>query len=175
MTYTESLSELCANIVTFSHFFTILMCNSTVLFCSIFGISFIITKTRPCNIQRFFSFVKIENFLGKKLILFLIFAQNICCGYTLEPPRPPSMFKAKIRKIGIPLHTPVFLYKVGLRGYILHGHVFLMLSLFPLANSSREIAATPCFKLKSLKSDFDAQLFKLVVRLSRMRKTIIIS
>ena len=49
-------------------------------------------------------------------------------------------FGAKIRKIGIPLHTPVLLYKSGvqggivlftevgwgLRGYTFHGHVFLM-------------------------------------------------
>ena len=36
-------------------------------------------------------------------------------------------FGAKIRKIGIPPHTPVFFYiKVGLRGYTFHGHVFLM-------------------------------------------------
>ena len=33
-------------------------------------------------------------------------------------------FGAKIRKIGIPPHIPVFLYKSG--GFILHGHVFLM-------------------------------------------------
>ena len=45
-----------------------------------------ITKTCPCNIQRFSS-VKIENFIRKMLIFFLIFAQNIDCGYTLEPPR----------------------------------------------------------------------------------------
>ena len=49
-----------------------------------------ITKTCPC---------KIENFHQKNLDIFLIFAQNIDCGYTLEPPRrggfneyPQSMF-----------------------------------------------------------------------------------
>ena len=38
------------------------------------------------------------------------------------------IFGAKIRKIGIPLHTPVLLYKSGVQvgGYTLHGHVFLM-------------------------------------------------
>ena len=41
--------------------------------------------------------------------LILIFAQNIDCGYTLEPP----------------LHIPILLYK-SVMGYILHGHVFLM-------------------------------------------------
>ena len=39
----------------------------------------IITKTRPFNIHRFLKLY--ENF-----DTFLIFAQNIDCGYTLEPP-----------------------------------------------------------------------------------------
>ena len=46
-----------------------------------------ITKTCPCNIHRFFSAVKNENFIGKNLIVFYIVAQNIHCGYTSEPPR----------------------------------------------------------------------------------------
>ena len=49
-----------------------------------------ITKTYPCNKQGFFfSHVKFENFIRKKniymYIFFLIFAQSIDCGYTLEP------------------------------------------------------------------------------------------
>ena len=48
--------------------------------------------------------------------IFLIFAQNIDCGYTLEPPRHNLCFGAKIRKIGIPLQTPVLLYKSGVQG-----------------------------------------------------------
>ena len=45
------------------------------------------TKTRPCNILQFFN-VKKDNFQMKKnVIFFLIFAQNIDCGYTLEPPQ----------------------------------------------------------------------------------------
>ena len=81
-----------------------------------------------------FKIVKNENFL----IFFLFLLHNIDCGYSLEPPRrggyneyPQSMlwsknkaeavltsthnlcFGAKIRKIGIPLHTPVSLYKSG--------------------------------------------------------------
>ena len=40
-----------------------------------------ITKTCPRNIERFFSPVKIENFIRKKIDIFLIFAQNIDCGY----------------------------------------------------------------------------------------------
>ena len=50
--------------------------------------------------------------------MFNNFAQNIDCGYTLEPPRrggsneySQSMFGRKIRKICIPLQTPVFQYK----------------------------------------------------------------
>ena len=39
-----------------------------------------------CNIQ-IFSALKIENFQLKKFGIFLIFAQNIDCGYTFEPPR----------------------------------------------------------------------------------------
>ena len=65
---------------------------------------------------------KNENFHRKKNDSFLIFDQNIDCGYTLEPPRRGEAvltsthnlcFGAKIRKIGIPLQTPVFLYKSG--------------------------------------------------------------
>ena len=49
--------------------------------------------------------VKIENFLYTFFDIFLIFAQNIDCGYTLEPPRrggsneyPQSMFWSKNKK-----------------------------------------------------------------------------
>ena len=54
----------------------------------------IITKTCPYDIQRLFSAVKIENFMGEKKFF----------------------FGTKIRKIGIPLHTPVLLYKSGVYG-----------------------------------------------------------
>ena len=49
--------------------------------------------------------VKNENFHWKNFDIFLIFAQNIDCGYTLEPPRrggfneyPQSMFWSKNKK-----------------------------------------------------------------------------
>ena len=49
--------------------------------------------------------LKIENFQQKIFDIFLIFAQNIDCGYTLEPPRrgssneyPQSMFWSKNKK-----------------------------------------------------------------------------
>ena len=48
---------------------------------------------------------KNENFRWKKINIFLIFAQNIDCGYTLEPPRRggsneylQSMFWSKNKK-----------------------------------------------------------------------------
>ena len=54
------------------------------------------------NIQIFSQVVKIENFRQKVFKIFLIFAQNIDCGYRLEPPRrvgssehPQSMFRSK--------------------------------------------------------------------------------
>ena len=48
---------------------------------------FYITKTRPCNIQRFFHACKNDNVQSKYFDYFHIFAQNIDCGYTLEPPQ----------------------------------------------------------------------------------------
>ena len=64
-----------------------------------------ITKTCPCNIQRFFSAIKNENFIRKMLSILLSFAQNIDYGYTLEPPRrggsnvySQSMFWSKNNK-----------------------------------------------------------------------------
>ena len=54
--------------------------------------------------------------------MFLIFAQNIDCGYTLGEADLTSThnlcFGAKIRKIGISLHTPVLLFKSGVQGGI---------------------------------------------------------
>ena len=62
------------------------------------------------------------------IYFFFFFAQNIDCGYTLEPPPPREAvlmsnhsllcFGAKIRKIGIPLRTPVLVYKSGVEGGI---------------------------------------------------------
>ena len=58
---------------------------------------------------KIFSVVKIENFQLKNFDIFLIFAQNIDCEYTLEPPRrggsneyPQSMFWSKNR------YTPAY-------------------------------------------------------------------
>ena len=56
-------------------------------------------------INRDFLALKILIFRLKKFDIFLIFAQNIDCGYTLEPPRrggsneyPQSMFWSKNKK-----------------------------------------------------------------------------
>ena len=70
-----------------------------------------------------FSVVKIEKFQKKGFDIFLIFAQNIDCGYTLEPPRrggsneyPQSMFWSKNKKNR---YTPAnLLYKSGVQGGI---------------------------------------------------------
>ena len=76
--------------------------------------------------------LKIENFQLKDFDILIIFAQNIDCGDTLEPPRrggsneyPHCMFWCKkIRKIGLPLHTPVLLYKSGVHGDIHYTDMF---------------------------------------------------
>ena len=59
------------------------------------------------------------------MFFFLIFAQNIDCGYSLEPPHRGLCFGAEIRKIGIHLRTPVLLYKKGFNG------VYISRTCFP--------------------------------------------
>ena len=56
-------------------------------------------------INRDFLALEVENIQLKNFDIFLIFAQNIDCGYTLEPPRrggsnkyPQSMFWSKNKK-----------------------------------------------------------------------------
>ena len=63
-------------------------------------------------INRDFLAQKMKIFSRKMFIFFLIFAQNIDCGYTLEPPRrggsneyPQSMFWSKNKKNR---YTPAF-------------------------------------------------------------------
>ena len=51
-----------------------------------------IKETCPCNIQEICKVVKNENFQWKIFDIFLIFAQNIDCGYTLEPPSQPTIY-----------------------------------------------------------------------------------
>ena len=88
----------------------------------------IITKTCQCNIQTFFELQKL-----KQNVFFLIFAQNINCGYTLEPPRrggsneyPQSMFWSKNKKKMYSPANPSFFYiKVRIKG------VYILRTCFP--------------------------------------------
>ena len=73
-------------------------------------VSEIITKTRLFKYMESFP-SKTKIFQIKNSDIFHISAQNIDCGYSLEPPRrggsneyPQSMFYAEIRKI---MYTPV--------------------------------------------------------------------
>ena len=52
-------------------------------------------------------------FIEKKIDIFLIFAQNIDCGYMLDE-YPQSMFWSKNKK-NTGLHTPVLLYESGVQ------------------------------------------------------------
>ena len=75
------------------------------------------------NIQKILP-PKNENFHIKKSDIFHISAQNIDCGYSLEPPRrggsneyPQSIFWAEIRKLMYTHVNPSFtIQKWGLRG-----------------------------------------------------------
>ena len=63
-----------------------LFCKTEIIMSIMFIVAHVyITKTRPCNIQGFFTAVKRKQNLIKKNVL--IFAQNIDCGYTFEPPQ----------------------------------------------------------------------------------------
>ena len=67
---------------------------------------------------------KNENFQIKILIFFNVSAQNIDCGYSLEPPRrggsneyPQSMFLSRNKKNNVYHCQPQFYYiKVGFKG-----------------------------------------------------------
>ena len=69
-------------------------------------------ENMPMQYTEIFLALKIENFQLKNFDIFLIFAQNIDFGYTLEPPRrggsneyPQSMFWSKNKKNRF---TPVY-------------------------------------------------------------------
>ena len=76
--------------------------------------------------------LKIKNFKLKNFDIFLIFAQNIDCGYMLVPPRrggsneyPQSMFWSKNKKNRyIPAYS-IFYIKVGYKG------VYMSWTCFP--------------------------------------------
>ena len=77
-------------------------------------------KTCPCNIQRIFSEAKIENFIGKIRFILICLLKTLIVGTRLNCLAEAVLtsthnvcFGAKIQKIGIPLHTPVLLYRSG--------------------------------------------------------------
>ena len=90
----------------------------------------------PMQYTEIFKVVKMKIFSRKILIFdfFLIFSQNIDCGYMLERPRrgnsneyPQSMFWSKNKKNSYTPAYPSFaIQKLGLRGNSLHRYVFLM-------------------------------------------------
>ena len=66
---------------------------------------------------------KNDNFQMKCFDIFLIFAQNIDCGYMLEPPQrgssneyPQSMFSSKNKKKVYPCEPQFYYIKVGCKG-----------------------------------------------------------
>ena len=77
---------------------------------------------------------KIENFQTKKSNIFPISAQNIDCGYSLEPPLwggsneyPQSMFLSRNKKINVYPCKPQFYYiKVGFKGVSYIGVFYVM-------------------------------------------------
>ena len=76
------------------------------------AILFFHSENSPMQYTKIFSALKIENFQLKNFDIFLSFAQNIDCGYTLEPPRrggsneyPQSMIWSKNKKNR---YTPAF-------------------------------------------------------------------
>ena len=87
------------------------LCNP--LICSLMFNLSNITKTCPVQVfTEIFSEEKIEKFISKCSTFFYIFAQNIHCGFgevVLTSTHNVS-FGSKLRKLGIPLYTPILLY-----------------------------------------------------------------
>ena len=78
----------------------------------------------PIQIYRRFHHQKLKQISDKSPDIFRMSAQNIDCGYSLEPPRrggsneyPLSMFLSKNKKNNVYPCKPQFYYiKVGLKG-----------------------------------------------------------
>ena len=92
-----------------------------------------ITKNTPIQIYGEFRPTKTENFQIKNSDIFHISAQNIDCGYSLEPTRrgssneyPQSMFSSKNKTNNVYPCKPQFYYiKVGFKGGQNNTGVFL--------------------------------------------------
>ena len=91
-------------------------------------------ENTPIQIHWEFYHQKMKNFRCRILVVFIFSAQNIDCGYLLEPPRrggsneyPQSMYWSRNKKNKVYPYKPPVLYKMwGLRGSRLYKHVFLM-------------------------------------------------
>ena len=92
-------------------------------------------ENMPIQIYRKFHLQKLKKIQIKNSDIVHISAQNIVCGYLLEPPwlsdsneYPQSMVLSKIRKNNNVYHRkPKFYYKKGgFRGSKLYRHVFVM-------------------------------------------------
>ena len=92
-------------------------------------------ENTPIQIYRKFHLQKLKIFrLKKKTDIFHISAQNMDCGYSLEPPRrggsneyPQSMVLSRNKKNNVYPCQPQFYYiKVGFKGWKLYRHVFVM-------------------------------------------------
>ena len=84
---------------------------------------------------------KNEKFQIKNSDVFHISAQNIDCGYSLEPPRrggsneyPQSMFLRRNRKNVYPCKPQFYYIKVGFKGSKLYRYVFEMFVTFTNSN-----------------------------------------
>ena len=83
-----------------------------------------ITKTRLFKYIQNISPPKTDNFSGKNFDIFHISAQNIDCGYSLEPPYqggsneyPQFMFLSRNKKINVyPCKPQLYYIKVGFKG-----------------------------------------------------------
>ena len=84
--------------------------------------TFSLRKHAYSNILQILS-PKNENFQIKNSDIFHVSAQNIDCGYSLEPPRrggsneyPQSIFRSEIRKNVYPCQPQFYNIKVGFKG-----------------------------------------------------------
>ena len=88
------------------------------------GVKNYITKTRLFKYIETFTTKKLANFQIKNSNIFHISAQNIDCGYSLEPPRrggfneyPQSMFLSRNKKNNVyPCKPQFYCIKVGFKG-----------------------------------------------------------
>ena len=114
-------------------FFVLFFCFFFFFFFFFWSIGFALRKHAYSNIPKILP-PKNWNFQIKKSDIFHISAQNIDCGYLLEPPGrggsneyPQSMFMSRNKKNNVYPCKPQFYYiKVGLSGSKLYRHVFVM-------------------------------------------------